>query len=187
MAACQATPPPNRGQSGYRMDPTHDAPSELRTGALRSQDLVTATDTMAQDIAARLDITDRQSPPRIFVGLIENKTSLPHQNYQVFLIRLRSQLLSSGARYGLEFIRERKYIEHQRQREYGDRDPDSTAVAYESRADYVLTCEVYDLPSGGTSYFLLDYQIVQLREAQSGPDVGSGAIVWENSYEVKFQ
>ena len=60
-------------------------------------------------------------------------------------------------------------------------------MAYESRADYVLTCEVYDLPRGGTNYYLLNYQLVQLRDAVTGPDVGSGAIVWENSYEVKFQ
>ena len=51
----------------------------------------------------------------------------------------------------------------------------------------MLTCEIYDLPSGGTNYYLFDYQLVQLREAETGPDVGRGAIVWENSYEVKFQ
>ena len=187
LAACQATPPDNRGQSGYRVDPTRDAPSELWTRAPRSQDLVTATDTMAQDIASRLDIANRESPPRIFVGKIENHSVMPEQNYQVFLVRLRGQLQASGARHGLEFIRERQYIEQQRDREYGGKDPQSTAAAYESRADYVLTCEIYDLPSGGTNYYLFDYQLVQLRAAETGPDVGRGAIVWENTYEVKFQ
>ena len=109
------------------------------------------------------------------------------QNYQVFLARLRSELNASGARHGLEFVRERQYIEQQRDREYGGKEPDSTAAAYKSRADYVLTCEIYDLPSGGTNYYLLDYQLVQLRAADTGPDVGPGAIVWENMYEVKFQ
>jgi len=135
----------------------------------------------------RVDINNRASPPKIFVGEIENKTSRPHQNYQVFLQRLRAQLNASGARHGLEFIRERQYIEQQRNREYGNKQPDSTAAAYESGADYVLTCEIFDLPSRGTNYFLLDYQLVQLRDATSGPDRGSGTIVWENSYEVKFQ
>ncbi|MDY7109371.1 MAG: hypothetical protein SYC29_12115 [Planctomycetota bacterium] len=187
LAACQATPPDNRGQSGYRMDPARDAPSELGTRAPRSQDLVTASDKMAQDIASRLDITNRESPPRIFVGKIENHSVMPEQNYQVFLVRLRGQLQASGARHGLEFIRERQYVEQQRDREYGGKDPESTAAAYESRADYVLTCEIYDLPSGGTNYYLFDYQLVQLRDAETGPDVGRGAIVWENTYEVKFQ
>jgi hypothetical protein len=186
LAACQ-TPPPNVGTSGYRIDPTSDSPSEYGVTRPRSQDLVTATDQMARDIAQRLDITDRESPPIIFVGRIENKTGNPHHNYQVFLVRLRSQLNSSGARHGLDFVRERQFVEAQRDREYGGKDPYSTAAAYQSRADYVLTCEVYDLPSGGTNYFLLNYQLVQLRDAVSGPDRGAGTIVWENSYEVKFQ
>jgi hypothetical protein len=185
LSACQS--PPNRGQSGYRMDPTHDSAAEYGSRTPRAQDLVSATDKMAQDIASRLDITNRESPPRIFVGQIENQTSMKEQNYQVFLARLRAQLQASGARHGLEFIRERQYIEDQRDREYGGKDPAATAAAYESRADFVLTCEIYDLPSGGTDYYLFDYQLVQLRDAQTGPDVGAGAIVWENAYEVKFQ
>lgn len=186
LGACN-TPPQNRGTSGTRMDPTSDAHSELGGNALRSADLITATDRMAQDIGQRLDITNRQSPPKIFVGKIENKTSGLNQNYQIFLARLRAQLNSSGTRFGLHFIREREFVETQRDREYGGKDPDATATAYQSQADYVLTCEVYDLPSGGTNYYLLDYQLVQLRDAASGPDVGPGAIVWENSYEVKYQ
>jgi hypothetical protein len=187
LVACQAAPPANRGTSGRRMDPTSDAPSEIGGRTLRSQDLVAATDKMARDIAQRLDVANRASPPKIFVGQIENKTSYPHQDLQVFLTRLRAQLNSLGSRNGLEFIRERQFIETQRNREYGDKDHGSSAAAYKSRADYVLTCEVRDLPSGGTNYYLLDYQLVQLRDASSGPDVGAGAIVWENSYEVKFQ
>ncbi len=186
LAACQTQPPMNRGQSGYRVDPASDSPADFRNPSPRSKDLTTATDLMAESIASRIDITDPDNPPRIYVGRIENKTRNPNHNYQVFLARLRSNLNSSGARHGLEFIRERQFIEEQRGREYGGKDPDSTAAAYRSRADYVLTCEVYDLPSGGTNYFLLDFQIVQLRDAETGPDVGAGAIVWENSYEVKF-
>ena len=72
-------------------------------------------------------------------------------------------------------------MEQQRRREHG------TSGGYQSSADYVLTCEVFDLPAGRTNYYLLDYQLVQLRKATSGPDVGAGAIVWENTYEVKFQ
>ena len=183
LSACHPTGPVNRGQSGYRMDPTRDAYSEAHTGTLRSADLITATDSMAQDIAGRLNITNRDSPPRIVVGEIENRTSMPHKNYQVFLTRLRAQLMSSGASSGLEFIRDRSFVEHQRDREYGR----GSGYEYESRADYLLSCEIFDMPSGGTQYFLLDYQLVQLREAKTGPDLGPGAIVWENKYEVKFQ
>ena len=183
LFACQSHAPPNRGHTGARMDPSRDAASEVHTGTLRSADLVTATDRMAQDIASRLDVTNRQSPPRIVVGRIENRTSMPHQNYQVFLTRLRAQLMSSGSSSGLEFIRDRRFIEQQQEREYGA----GASDGYQSRADYVLTCEMWDMPSGGTWYYLLDYQLVQLRDAETGPNLGAGAIVWENKYEVKFQ
>jgi hypothetical protein len=187
LTACQSTPPPNRGTSGYRMDPTHDSASEYGSLAPRSQDLVSATDKMAQDIAMREDIVNPESPPRIFVGKIENKSSMRAQDFQVFLVRLRAQLNASGARAGLEFVRERQYIEQQRDREYGGKDPESTAESYMSSADYVLTCEIYDLPSGATNYYMFNYQLVQLRDAATGPDKIPGAIVWENLYEVKFQ
>jgi hypothetical protein len=188
LSACVTTPPPqNRGTSGARMDPASDSSAELDSQSPRSADLVQATDKMAQDLASRLDVVNRESPPRIFVGEIENNSSMYAQNYQVFLARLRAELNASGARHGLEFVRERQFVEDQRAREYGGKDPGATAAAYKSRADFVLTCEIFDLPSGGTNYYLLDYQLVQLRDAVTGPDVGPGAIVWENFYEVKFQ
>lgn len=185
VAGCN-TPPENRGQSGYRIDPTHDSPGELDSTDLRSADLVNATDAMARDIAQRLDIVNATSKPRIVIGKIENKTRMPHQNYQVFLARLRAQLQASGAREGLEFIAERARMEQARNSEFGSTSEDSAAT-YASRADYMLTCEIYDLPSGYSNYYLLDYQLIQLRDAATGPDVGSAAIVWENSYEVKYQ
>jgi hypothetical protein len=182
LAACNS-PPRNRGTSGYRIDPTSDSPAELGSRDLRSADLLAATDAMAQSIAARLDVTNRASPPRIVVGQIENRTSMPEQNYQVFLVRLRAVLMDSSSRHGLAFIREKPFVQSERAREHGD----ASAGQYVSAADFVLTCEVYDLPTAGTNYFLLDYQLVQLREAASGPDTGAGAIIWENKYEVKFQ
>lgn len=183
---CQSVPPQNRGTSGARLDPTRDSIAEDGVLQPRSRDLVEATDQMAQDLAQRLDIVNRTAPPTIFVGRIENQSSLPYQEFQVYLARLRATLQSSGAREGIRFVRERDFVEDQRAREYGD-NPTVGPDAYRSRADYVLTCEVYDLPAGGTNYFLFDYQLVQLREAIGGPDLGPGAIVWEKGYEVKYQ
>lgn len=188
LAGC-SSPPANRGASGGRMDPASDSPSEYGTLDLRSQDLVTATDRMARDIAQRLDISNRDNPPRIFVGEIENQTTRPERDYQVFANRLRAQLLSSetSTRSGLDFRRERAFVEQQRNREFGGKDPDKTAAAYRSEAEYVLTCIVQDMPTRGTNYYLLEYQLVQLVDkAVSGPDVGPGAIVWSGFYEVKF-
>ncbi len=182
------TAPRNQGTSGYRMDPTHDSEAELGSLDLRSADLVAATDKMAMDMAQRLDISNRDNPPRIFFGEIENETSRPNRDYQIFLNRLRTLLGVAGTRHGLDIRRERQFVEKQRAREYGDKQPDRAPSAYRSEAEYVLTCVVSDLPSGGTNYYLLEYQLVQLVDvAESGPDAGPGAIVWTNFYEVKYQ
>ena len=186
LAGCQSTPK-NRGQSGGRLDPTHDAPSEVGSNSPRSADLVNATDMMSQDIAQRLDINNPASPPRIVLGPAENKTSMPQQNFDVFLARLRASLQKSGVRHGVEFIKESRDMEYYRDLEYGKTSPGDGGDEYQSAADYMLICEVFDLPSAGTNYFLFDFQLVQLREATTGPDVRPGAIVWENSYEVKYQ
>jgi hypothetical protein len=182
LAAC-ANPPHNLGQSGLRIDPSHDAPGEIGTATLRSDDLVRASDEAAEDIASRLDISDAQSPPVIFLGKVENHTSMPQQDWQVFLVRLRGLLAQSGtdSRHGLRFVRERDFVEQQRRREFGSEE------GYASSADYELACEVHDLPSRGSQYYLLSFQLVQLREARSGPNLGPGAIVWEDQYEVKYQ
>ena len=65
MAACQTGPPPNRGKSGYRLDPSRDAYSEVHNKSPRSPDLVEATERMAMDIAGRLDVNNAASPPVI--------------------------------------------------------------------------------------------------------------------------
>lgn len=187
LAACQSQPPSNVGSSGYRLDPSSDSPAELGAQAPRSQDLVQATERMARDIAARTDINDPDSPPRIVVGPVRNESTMRSREYQVFLVRLRGLLNSSGARHGLEFMQSRAFVEEARAREFGFDQEGSAPDDYRSEADYELTLEIYDLPSGGTNYFLFNYQLVQLRDADSGPDRGAGRIVWENQYEVKFQ
>lgn len=188
LAACASQPPANEGRSGGRLDPTHDSPYESGVRDLRSADLVAATDRMAASIADRLDVASRDAPPRIIVGRIENHTSWPEQNYQVFLDRLRAVLLSSSARHGLDMRRERDFVQSQRAREYGVNDHERGPGAFRSEAEYVLTAIVSDLPAGGTDYFLVEYQLVQLVDrAATGPDTGPGAIVWAGMYEVKYQ
>lgn len=188
LTACQSPTPVNRGTSGRRMDPSHDSPAELHVRDLRSQDLVVATDQMAQDIAARPDINNPENPPRIFIGPIENETSRPEQNYQIFLNRLRAQLLSSGTRFGLDVRRERDFIEKMRAIEFGGKDPEKTSAAYISPNEYVLTAIVNDMPRGGTNYFMIEFQLVQLVDfAETGPGRGVASIAWSDFYEVKFQ
>ena len=78
VIARRTTAPTNKGRSGSRMDPSEDAPSEVRTGALRSADLVTATDSMAQDIATWLDELDLGRYVNLFAENEIDFVALPH-------------------------------------------------------------------------------------------------------------
>ncbi|MFK7961037.1 MAG: hypothetical protein AB8G96_10980 [Phycisphaerales bacterium] len=186
-AGCE-TAPRTYGSAGGRMDPANDAPSEWGSGGLRSTELVNWSDKMAADIAGRIDIVDPTNPPVIVVGEMVNRTStLGPQNLDVFLVRTRGRLTSSGARHGLRFVRERGFVEDARASEYGDRTAGSAPQDYTSLADYMLTGEIFDLPSGQTDFYLMSFQLVQLRDAASGPDVGRGVLIWEGQSEVKYQ
>lgn len=188
LAAGCETPPQTFGSSGGRMDPTRDAPSEWGNGTLRSPELINWSDQMAANIASRIDVVDPANPPVIVVGNMVNKTTtLGPQDLDIFLVRTRGQLNASGARHGLRFVRERAFIEDARASEYGERTAGSSPTDYTSLADYMLTGEVYNMASGATDFYLMSFQLVQLRDAASGPDVGRGMIVWEGQAEVKYQ
>lgn len=187
LIGCASQSPPNRGSTGGRMDPSRDASSEMGSLELRSRELVAATDKMAMQIAQRPDIANANNPPIFFIGPVINETSRPHQNFQIFANRLRAVLLSSGQRNKLDIRQDRQFMERMRGLEYGTtRDPDS-GERYASENDYVLICIVQDLALRGTNYYMLEYQMVQLKNfAKSGPNVGPAAIVWSGFYEVKF-
>jgi len=117
-----------------------------------------------------------------------NETSQPHQNYEIFVARLRAILNASSARHGLDIRQDTQFMERMRQLEYGTtRDPES-GKPYASPNEYVLTAIIHDLPSRATNYYLIEFQLVQLEDyAESGPNRGAAAIIWSNFHEVKFQ
>ena len=186
LAACQSQPQ-RYGETGGRVDPTRDAPSEMGSRSPRSTDLINATDRMAASIAGRPDIVDPANPPTIVLGNVANRTtSIGPGDLDIYLVRLRATLNQSLEGRGIRFVRERAFVQDARASEFGN-EPGSAPQDYRSIADYMLTAEMFDMPRGGTNFYLMSFQLVQLRDAAGGPDTGAGVIVWEGSYEVKFQ
>ncbi len=186
LAACE-TPPQRFGEAGGRVEPTRDAPSEMGVRSPRSTDLVNATDRMAASIANRPDIVDPASPPTIVLGEVENRTTtIAPGDLDIYLVRLRANLNQAFAGRGINFVRERAFVQDARASEFGN-EPGSAPQDYRSRADYVLVAQMFDMPRGGTNFYLISFQLVQLRDAAGGPDRGAGDIAWEGTYEVKFQ
>lgn len=140
---------------------------------LGSADLVVASDRAVESIAERLrEIHGEEADTVIVMDRIGNETSDRTANFQIYLARIRSNLNQSGARYNLRFVETRRRAEEIKQTE-GIPESDSART----RPTYALTGVFYDMPRGGTNYYLLTFQLMDLRD-----DI----VVWEGDYEVKL-
>jgi hypothetical protein len=164
---CQTNQPaPNRGVTNTA-DPAKRVNAEE---GLASKDVVSATDDMVQQIAAKPEF--RNSPTRIQIVMdrVANKTSMGARNFDVYLARIRANLNQAGTRYNIGFVLKRGDVE-------GVRESEGLPAAGPTKADYVLRGEIYDLPNTGADYYFMSFQIVDIRDNE---------IVWEGSYEAKF-
>jgi len=168
FTGCDATPKNQGAPKSHRIESR--LPSEgTRLG---SADLVVATDKAVTGIANVPAI--RQDPGTTFIVMdrVENQTSDPSANFQIYLARIRALLNQSGARQNLAFVETRSKAEGVLAREGVPADQSAR-----TRSKYALTGTFYDLPRGGTNYHLLTFQLM---------DLGNAQIVWEDSYEVKL-
>ncbi len=173
LGACQENrPAPNLGRT-TTADPAKRRSNEVD---LASKDLVSSTDDIVQQIAAKPEFQGQPYRIQIVMDRIANKTSLPSRNFDIYLARIRTKLNESGARYNLGFVERRATVEAIRQSE-GLEPPPGSAGGYKSKAAFALRGDFYDMPNVGSNYFLLTFQIVDLHD---------GEIVYEGSYEAKF-
>ncbi len=139
---------------------------------LGAADLAAATDEMVASIAQVQAIRNAEGNVTIVMDAIDNKTSMPSQDYEVFLARLRAMLNQSAVRKHLVFVETRGTAEQIKQRE-------GYPVERSARQlpDYALSGSAYDLRRGGSAYYLLTFQLIDLR---------NDIITWQDSYEVKL-
>lgn len=167
LTACSA--PKNEGApKSYRIESR--LPEE--GSALGSSNLVVATEKAVTGIAALPAIRSSEGTTFIVMDRVENQTSDPSANFQIYLARIRAMLNQSGARQNMAFIESRAKAEGVLGREGVP--ADQTA---RTRPRYALTGTFYDMPRGRTNYHLLTFQLM---------DLGTSQIVWEDSYEVKL-
>jgi hypothetical protein len=140
--------------------------------ALGSSNLVVATDKAVTGIAAVPQIKDVAGPTVIVMDRVDNQTSDPSANFQIYLARIRASLNQSGARQNLIFVESRAKAEGVLGREGVP--AEQTA---RTKPRFALTGTFYDLPRGRTNYHLLTFQLM---------DLTSSIVVWEDSYEVKL-
>jgi hypothetical protein len=141
--------------------------------ALGSADLVVASDKATAGIAAVPEIASATAAGGrtvVVMDRVENKTSDPSANFQIYLARIRVSLNQSGASRHLVFVESRAKAE-------GIKDREGVTESARIKPHFALTGTFYDLPRGRTNYHLLTFQLV---------DLTSDVVVWEDSYEVKL-
>jgi hypothetical protein len=166
--------------------PPPDAITPGDTG-LQSKDVIAASDLMAQDLLALPDLFASNTRCTIVVTNVENQTSDPRNNLNIFLERLRVKLSDMGR--GRVQLIENKAKLHQIQDQelegppqasdqYGQGDG-STAGTPRPRGiqpDFGLYAKIMELPNRNTSYFYCEFTLTNLHTREQ---------VWTHGYVVK--
>ncbi len=168
------------GYSTYRPSISSFQPGDQ---GLQSRDLVDMTNRLAADLLKIPEIA--QNPNKVIIVMtgIDNKTSQPWQNDQIYLARMRA-LLNQYARDRLAFVIGPQQLQQLQQQELGSTGGDPFEQSSRGQVpqntrmipQYALKGVFYDLPNSATTYYLCTFQLVNLQ---------TGELVWEGHYETR--
>ncbi|HTV47006.1 MAG TPA: hypothetical protein VMG59_01050 [Phycisphaerae bacterium] len=167
--------------SQARPDVSAYAPGD--TG-LQSRDLVDMTDKLSADLLTIPEISQNPNQIVVVMSSLQNQTSQPWQNDQIYLARMRA-LLNQYARDRITFVLPPNQLQQLQQQNL----PANNNDAYEQSSrgavpgapatltpQYALTGTFYDQPNTSTTYYLCTFQLVNL---------ATGVITWEGHYDVR--
>ncbi len=167
------------GYSYYRPGVSQFVPGDA---GLQSRDLVDMTDKLAADLLKIPQIANNPNKVVIQVTSIRNQTSTPWQNDQIYLARMRT-LLAKYAGNEIAFTLPPQQLAQLQQETLG---PNTGGFEQSSRGaapvsgrlipQYALTGVFYDLPNSATTYYLCEFQLVDIR---------TGQLIWDGKYEVR--
>jgi PBP1b-binding outer membrane lipoprotein LpoB len=166
--------------------PPPDAVTPGDTG-LQSKDVIAASDLMAQDLLALPDLNASNTRWTIVVTNVENQTSDPRNNLNIFLERLRVKLSQMG-RGRIQLIENLAKLRELQSQElegppqasdqYGQsgNEPGGTPQPRGIQPDFGLYAKIMELPNRNTSYFYCEFTLTNLHTREQ---------VWTHGYEVK--
>jgi hypothetical protein len=172
----------------------HDRPEEYgrqrppvdeidsRDRGLQSKDVVAASDQMAMDILAMPELNADKNRWLIVVDHIENRTTNNRFDLDIFIERLRVNLAKHG-KGRVQLIENRDKLHELQSRELeqgGDKFGQGQGKPGPGPAgiqpDFGLYGRIMEMPNRGTSYFLCEFTLTDMRSREQ---------VWTNAYEVK--
>jgi hypothetical protein len=143
---------------------------------LGSKDVVAASDQMAQDLLSNPKLNGSRTQWTMVVDHIDNRTTNNQFDMNIFLERLRVKLDQYG-QGRVALIENRDKLRDLQSRELeGGNDRNGGPGPAGIQPDYALYGKIMELPNRGTSYFLCEFTVTDLRTRQQ---------VWNRAYEVK--
>jgi hypothetical protein len=165
--------------------PNPDSVTPGDTG-LQSKDVIAASDQMASDLLALPDLNASSTRWTIVVTGVENQTTDPRNNLNIFIERLRVKLGQLGR--GRVQLIENKAKLHQIQSEELETPPQPSDQYGQTgggggggypagiQPDFGLYARISELPNRNSSYFYCEFTLTNLHTREQ---------VWTNGYEVK--
>jgi hypothetical protein len=158
---------------------------DRRDRGLQSKDVIQASDALAMDLLSLPQLNASREQWTIVVDRVDDKTrdNMFMGDYNIFLQRLQTNLSKQGrGRIALIDKRQRFYdvrgreLEGEREDDFGQgtRGPRRAPDAIDP--DYALRATAMDLPGRGTTYYNIQFDLV---------DMNKRVIVWTGDYEVR--
>lgn len=155
---------------------------DSRDRGLQSSDVVRASDQMAMDLLALPELNASDHRWTVVVDHVENRTNSRDFDLDIFLERLRVNLAKHG-KGRVQLIENREKLRDLQSRELEQERDDFGQGAEPARPgpagtqpDFSLYGRIMEMPNRGTSYYLAEFTLTDLRNREQ---------VWTNAYEVR--
>ena len=173
VAGCAHDKPHEYGQQRPPVDEL-----DRRDRGLQSKDVVQASDQMAMDLLQDPNLNASHTRWTIVVDHVENKTVSARHDMDIFLERLKTNLARQG-RGRVQLIENRDKIRDLQSHELENDASNGGAPGPRGiQPDYSLYAKIMELPNRGTSYYLMEFTLTDLKTRE---------LAWTNSYEVRVE
>lgn len=166
MGGCYHDKPHEYGQQRPPVDEL-----DKRDRGLQSKDVVQASDEMAQSLLSDPKLNASKTQWVIVVDRVDNQTVNSRFDMDIFLERLKAALFKHG-QGRVQLVENRDKLRDLQSRELEPGTPAPAGI----QPDYSLYCKVSELPNRGTSYYLMNFTLTDLKTRQ---------LTWLNDYEVR--
>ncbi|HZL34607.1 MAG TPA: hypothetical protein VFC78_04800 [Tepidisphaeraceae bacterium] len=177
------------GDKGYQNSRPPSDRIDPANSDLQGYDVISASDKMAADLLSSYELNNSHNRWTIVVGKMEDDTSdrgFGH-NYDIFLERLKTNLAQQS--HGRVTLIENKARFHDLRNQeleganerdtFGQGGGSAPAAAPQAiQPDYELYGKVTDLPGRGSTYYLMEFNALNLQNR---------TLPWSNKYEVTLK